>query len=83
MTEFQQALFDHLVRTLHSTPAEERRNSKWVMSGEWLIDIRSLVDGRGYPIWELPRPVEEPDYLFGLPFEIKDGSGPPHLEAKE
>jgi hypothetical protein len=58
------------------TPPETRCRSRWVMSGDWLDDVRSLDYGDGL-WWE---PPGGPALLLGLPIEIREHGGAPHLE---
>jgi HK97 family phage major capsid protein len=63
--------------------AGPRRDSRWVMSLDWLNEIRKLDDSRG----RLHNPglaVGGPEFLLGIPIEIREDAGPPRLEsAKE
>ncbi len=57
----------------------------WVMSYDWLCEVRHLDYGSG-AFW-VPEPrISEPLALFGLPIQIREGGNPwrdsvPHLEA--
>jgi hypothetical protein len=55
---------------------EMRRRSRWIMSPDWLDDIRALDDGGNF-WWE---PSEGPALLLGLPVEMRRQGGAPHLE---
>ncbi len=71
-------LREHIFRTYANTPTDEL-TSRWVMSLEWLNEVRKLDDSRG----GLHRPgpaISAPEFLLGIPIEIREGGGPPHLE---
>lgn len=60
------ALREHLYRTFGDTPAAERGH--WVMNPEWLTECRRL--------WSPSAGTA----LLGLPIEISDDGGAPHIE---
>jgi HK97 family phage major capsid protein len=72
-------LYAHLVDTLYSVPAPARRCSRWVMNAEWMGEIRKMTGADGRPLWAPAS--DDLRLLFGLPVEIRDGGGVPHLEA--
>jgi hypothetical protein len=76
-------LIEHLYWTLNHTPAEERRHSRWVMGGNWYADVVQLTDGTGHSIWNPALRQGLPHTILGLPIDIRDGEGPPHLEVYE
>ena len=53
--------------------------SHWVMSPEWLCEIRKLHDNDGRAVWE-PSVISGPLRLLGLPVEIREDGGVPRLE---
>lgn len=57
-----------------------RRDSHWVMSGEWLTEIRRIEDGAGRPLFQPSWTIDAPQTLLGIPVEVRDGGGVPHLE---
>ena len=70
-----EALREHLHRIYADTPVAERRSSRWVMNLEWFSEVQKL-DNRSF--WDgPPAPVES---ILGLPLEIREDGGPPHLE---
>jgi hypothetical protein len=76
-------LLDHLHWTLSNTPPEERRHARWVMSDDWYGDVLRMTDAQGHSLWDTPRRIKEPETLMGIPVDIRDGEGPPHLEVYE
>ena len=73
-------LRDHLHFWLGAVPALERRRSRWVMNSDWLMECRRL-DGAGHGLWtHLGQNWTEPETLLGIPIEIRDDGGVPHLE---
>ena len=57
-----------------------RRNSRWVMNLEWLNELRRLDDSRGR-LYEPGLAVSAPEFLLGIPIEVREDGGAPHLEA--
>jgi len=72
-------LRSHIYVTHANVPAAERRRSRWVMSPEWLNEVRRL-DGRAGPWTGLGRDWAAPETILGLPIEVRDDGGVPHLE---
>jgi HK97 family phage major capsid protein len=72
-------LRDHLYRTCLETPHDDL-SFRWVMSLEWFNEVRRLDDSAGHSLYEPGLKVSEPVYLLGMPIEIRDGGGVPHLE---
>lgn len=70
-------LYNHLFFWLNAVPALERRQSHWVMSTEWSNECRKLAMELGS--YASPA-IDGPDYLLGIPIEIRDDGGVPHLE---
>lgn len=65
-----------LVHSEHDDMAPELRpRSRWVMSEDWLDDLRYLDDGLGF-WWESGGAM----FLLRLPIEIREHGGAPHLE---
>ena len=50
------------------------------MSLEWLNEVRRLDDSAGRLVWH-PRPVSAPLLLLGIPVEVREDGGVPHLES--
>jgi HK97 family phage major capsid protein len=69
----------HLYRTYLETPHDNLVHY-WVMSPEWLNEVRKLDDSAGRPLHEPGRAVSVPEYLLGMPIEVRADGGPPHLE---
>jgi hypothetical protein len=80
MTGLAEELREHIIRTYSDTPAGQRRASHWVMDPEWVSDVRRVDDDRRSAFCPPPVPVTGPELLMGLPMEIREGAGPPHLE---
>jgi hypothetical protein len=70
------ALREHIFRVEAGTAADERRRSHWVMDPRWLRVLRMLDDGSGFWL-EVPG---GPQHILGLPLQLRDGAGLPHLE---
>jgi len=69
----------HLVFMLQSVPLPERRTAHWVMSLEWLNEVRKLDDGHGFPFVPPYRPGDGPETVMGLPVEVRGDAGAPEL----
>jgi hypothetical protein len=68
----------YLYRVYLETPHDEL-SFHWVMSLEWLNECRRLDDSAG----RLHVPglkVSGPEYLLGMPVEVRADGGVPHLE---
>ena len=65
---------------LHRALADAQPGSRWVMNPEWRNECRRMDDTGTGPIWCPALSVTEPDFLFGLPVEVRDDGGVPHLE---
>ena len=57
-----------------------RRASRWVMNQEWFSEVRRLETG-GSPLWHPSLNVGRPELLLGIPVEVREDGGVPHLEA--
>jgi HK97 family phage major capsid protein len=73
-------LRDYIYEAHAVMPAAQRQNARWVMNLEWFNEVRKLDDQRG-PVWRTGLGLAMPETLLGLPFEIRDDGGAPHLEA--
>lgn len=71
--ELTRALRDYLYE-MHSYGP--RKGSHWVMSLEWLKEVHKLDDRRP---WDFPLPGA-PETILGIPIEVREDGGPPHLE---
>jgi HK97 family phage major capsid protein len=56
-----------------------RKDSHWAMNLEWLNEIRRLDDNAGRLVWH-PSTASAPLMLLGIPVEVRDDGGVPHLE---
>ena len=66
-----------LVHSAHDDmPPGLRPRSRWVMSPDWLDDLRRLDNGSNF-WWE---PPGGPPLLLGLPIEMRPHGASPHLE---
>jgi hypothetical protein len=72
-------LREHIYRTYMDTSGPERHMSHWVMNLEWLNEVRRLDDPTGV-LYHPGLSASGPQMLIGLPIEIRDDGGPPHLE---
>lgn len=63
----------HLYASMYAVGPGARRQSRWVMFPEWLTEVRKLD-------YAPPVVLGSPERLLGLPLEVREGSGPPHLE---
>lgn len=70
-------LVEHLHFCLSATEPSERRHARWVMNSEWYTECLGMRDSGGRRLWA-PEPPRE--LLFGLPVEVRDDGGVPHLE---
>jgi hypothetical protein len=73
----------HHVHFMHAeVPAAERARSHWVMSAEWLNEVRQadLASQHGMYWTGLGRDWAAPETLLGLPVEVREDGGVPHLE---
>jgi hypothetical protein len=62
----------HIYRIYLNTAVDELTH-RWVMNREWFREC-SKLDGGG------EADVAHPAYLMGLPVEVREDGGPPHLE---
>ncbi len=80
------SLTDDLRRYIYTMEAAEPRGVKlrWVMNTEWLNECRKLDDSRGAMWVRLSSaPLGTPEYLLGIPIEVRDDGGVPHLERAD
>lgn len=70
----------HLYESLYAVTPGERLGARWVMSGEWWRECRKMVGADGRVLWEPSWKHASSDVLLGLPVEVRDGGGTPHLE---
>lgn len=73
-------LREHIYRTWAATPAAAHKVSHWVMSLEWFNEVRRLDDSQGRSLYQPGMRVSAPEFLLGIPVEIRDDGGVPHLE---
>ena len=72
--ELTRALRDYLYE-MHA--AGPREHSHWVMSLEWLNEVRK-IDAGNVPAWLA---YSTPETILGIPIEVRADGGAPHLEA--
>jgi predicted phage gp36 major capsid-like protein len=70
-------LREHIYQSHANGP---RRNSRWVMSPEWLNETRRIDTAGGASFWAHLSGMSGPEYLLGIPVEVRADGGPPHLE---
>jgi hypothetical protein len=69
-------LRQHIYRIYLNTAVDELTH-RWVMNREWFRECRKLDGGHD---GEGETDAAAPAYLLGLPVEVRDDGGPPHLE---
>jgi HK97 family phage major capsid protein len=70
----------HLAFMLRSVPLPERRTAHWVMSLEWLNEVRKLdCDDRSFTLLPPPPVGDGPETVMGLPVEVREDAGAPEL----
>jgi HK97 family phage major capsid protein len=70
----------HIFEAMYAVPPGLRQGAHWVMSGEWYLECRKMTDPGGFPLWVPSLRTDGPDVLLGMPIEVREGAGPPHLE---
>ena len=53
------------------------------MSLEWFQELRKLEDDSRVALWHPGLTAAVPETLLGLPIEVRDDGGVPHLESLE
>jgi HK97 family phage major capsid protein len=69
-------LKQHIYQTYENGP---RRDSHWVMNPEWFNACRQ-IETPGGVMWHPDLTVSAPEAMLGIPVEVRDDGGPPHLE---
>jgi hypothetical protein len=69
----------YLYRTCLETPHDDL-SFHWVMTLEWLNEIRRMEGSYAHPLHEPGLTVSAPEYLLGMPIEVREDGGAPHLE---
>src|SRR5258707_2907828 len=69
-------LRDYLYRIYEATPGPERRHCRWVVSLEWLNEVRK-IDADKVPAWLAASPIET---ILCLPIDVREDAGAPWLE---
>lgn len=69
-------LREHIYQSHANGP---RKDSHWVMSPEWLNEIRKIDDSAG-PIFRPSWNITAPQTLLGIPVDVRTDGDPPHLE---
>jgi HK97 family phage major capsid protein len=78
-TGFTDELRAYIFEANYLVPPAQRRTSHWVMNLEWFNEVRRLDDRSGPMFWAAFA-VTAPETLLGLPIEIREDGGAPHLE---
>lgn len=69
----------HFYECLYAVAPAERGSSHWVMTADWYLECRKMASG--YLPTVLWNPATSSELvLLGIPVQIRDGGGPPHLE---
>ena len=76
--DFASELRDYLYRT-QANGVRLLENPRWVMNLEWLNDCRK-ADTAGGASWWVHVGLGKPEYLLGIPIEVREDGGVPHLE---
>jgi hypothetical protein len=76
-TELTGDLRQHINETYARGP---RRNSCWVMNSEWFTEILHLEAPPSFAPSFTPGIASLPVTLLGIPIEVRDDGGAPHLE---
>jgi len=80
-TGFTEELRLHIYKELYAMPPAQRQAARWVMNPEWLNEVRCLDDRGTGPFWVPGLQPSAVERLLGLPVEIRDDGGVPHLEC--
>ena len=72
----------HLYESISAIDPGEGRGVRvhWVMTADWYTECRKIGDPASGYLWEPSMTVSTADRILGIPVQIRDGSGPPHLE---
>ena len=71
--ELSHELYVYMVDHMYDVAAAERRRSRWVMNDEWFFECVKIAGC----------PPDKIEYFLGLPFDVRDDGGVPHLEAAQ
>ena len=74
--ELADDLFRYILETVHDHPSGQP--VRWAMNREWMDECRKLARRLGYRVFL--NEFGGPEYLIGLPIEVRDDGGVPHLE---
>lgn len=81
MTDAQAGLTEdlrsHILAVYSDGP---RRDSRWVMSPEWLNECRKIEDGTGHSMFRPSWTIDAPQKMLGIPIDVRADGGVPHLE---
>ena len=72
-------LYEDLLRQLPCGRVPD--GTRWIMSPYWYCECRRESGYDGHALWQPPLPPRPPDMLFGIPVEVRDDGGKPHLES--
>lgn len=73
----------HLYASMYAVLPRERQQAHWVMTLDWLNECRKLDTApTGLLAWPGSLPGLDKTVLLGRPVEVREGSGPPHLEPR-
>lgn len=72
--DFRENLIRHLYKTALEWAAQDRGPARWVMDAVWLDEVRK-ADEHG-----AVASAGSVAYLLGLPLEVREDGGVPHLE---
>lgn len=76
-------LLAHLYEAMYAVLPRDRQDAHWVMTAEWFGECRKLRYPPGRSFLVMPSLPDGTEWLFGLPVEVREGSGPPHLEPRK
>jgi predicted phage gp36 major capsid-like protein len=76
MSDLSGDLREHIYQTHANGP---RHDARWVMNLEWLNECRRIDTAGGASFW-VHAMTGRTEYLLGIPVEIREDGGVPHLE---
>ncbi len=79
MSDLPAGLRQHIYQAHADGP---RKNSRWIMNPEWVNEARKMTDSTGHALWHPSLSAGGADTLLGIPVEVRDDGGVPHLERK-
>ena len=75
--DVNRAIYVALVNALHAVDPLFREGMRWCMNPDWLAVTKAVTDPSGEPYWR-----DGATHLLGIPFEVTDDGGAPHLARR-